>query len=181
MALLKGRRRLSPSPAAVAASLMPRVWLDSVAVDVDFEVSRLLPAVSNRLDAPPQPGHSRGNSSPARAMSFGQAIRDVSCERGLSSASQPPPTCSPTPLALARAGPTQLAALCGGSTSRTMSVIRAFESVEIPLFSQASMSDVVHSDAQAASNRHKKSSSPQKGDGRMLERGGRSSSESSRT
>jgi len=80
-----------------------------------------------------------------------------------------------------RAGPTQLAALCGGSTSRTMSVIRAFESVEIPLFSPANMADVVHSDAQAASNRQKKSSLPQKGDGRMLERGGRSSSESSRT
>ena len=31
-----------------------------------------------------QPGHSSGNSSPTRAVSFAQAIREVSCERGLS-------------------------------------------------------------------------------------------------
>jgi hypothetical protein len=32
--------------------------------------------------SPPQLGHSSGNSSPARAMSFAQAIREVSCEPG---------------------------------------------------------------------------------------------------
>jgi hypothetical protein len=32
--------------------------------------------------SPPQLGHSSGNSSPTRAMSFAQAIREVSCERG---------------------------------------------------------------------------------------------------
>ena len=31
---------------------------------------------------PPQLGHWSGNSAPTRAMSFAQAIRDVSCERG---------------------------------------------------------------------------------------------------
>ena len=33
--------------------------------------------------SPPQFGHSSGNFSPTQAMSFAQAIRDVSCERGL--------------------------------------------------------------------------------------------------
>ena len=32
--------------------------------------------------SPPQFGPSSGNSSPTRARSFAQAIRDVSCERG---------------------------------------------------------------------------------------------------
>ena len=32
--------------------------------------------------SPPHTGHSRGNSSPTRAMSLAQAIRDVSCEPG---------------------------------------------------------------------------------------------------
>ncbi len=32
--------------------------------------------------SPPQFGHPSGNSSPTRAMSFAQAIREVSCERG---------------------------------------------------------------------------------------------------
>jgi len=40
--------------------------------------------------SPPQFGHSSGNSSPNRAMSFAQAIRDVSCERGFCFASQQP-------------------------------------------------------------------------------------------
>ena len=31
--------------------------------------------------SPPHIGHSSGNSSPTRAISFAQAIRDVSCER----------------------------------------------------------------------------------------------------
>ena len=30
---------------------------------------------------PPHAGHSSGNSSPTRARSFAQAIREVSCER----------------------------------------------------------------------------------------------------
>jgi hypothetical protein len=33
--------------------------------------------------SPPHAGHSSGNSSPTRASSFAQAIRDVSCERVL--------------------------------------------------------------------------------------------------
>ena len=32
--------------------------------------------------SPPHAGHASGNSSPTRAISFAQAIRDVSCERG---------------------------------------------------------------------------------------------------
>jgi hypothetical protein len=32
--------------------------------------------------SPPHFGHSGGNSSPTRAMSFAQAIREVSCDRG---------------------------------------------------------------------------------------------------
>ena len=32
--------------------------------------------------SPPQLGHSRGNSSPTRFISFAHAIREVSCERG---------------------------------------------------------------------------------------------------
>jgi len=32
--------------------------------------------------SPPHPGHAKGNSSPTRAMSFAQAIREVSCDRG---------------------------------------------------------------------------------------------------
>jgi hypothetical protein len=32
--------------------------------------------------SPPQVGHASGNSSPTRAMSLAQAIREVSCERG---------------------------------------------------------------------------------------------------
>lgn len=127
------------------------------------------------LDGPPVPAVQRKHPVvtvpmlPRRRDETGEPVGEI--KRGeLDEAVGPGP---------GRADP--LAALGGGSTSRTKSVIRAFESVEIPLFSQASMSDVVHSDAHAASNRQKKSSSPQKGDGRMLERGGRSSSESSRT
>ena len=63
-----------------------------------FEVSRLLPAVSsgsvmNAISrmSPPQFGHSSGNSSPTRAMSFAQAIREVSCERGFAVVSQQTP------------------------------------------------------------------------------------------
>ena len=41
--------------------------------------------------SPPHPGHSSGNSSPTRAISFAQAIREVSCERGFWFASQHPP------------------------------------------------------------------------------------------
>ena len=37
----------------------------------------------NRM-SPPHAGHSSGNSSPTRAMSFAHAIREVSCDRGLS-------------------------------------------------------------------------------------------------
>ena len=33
-------------------------------------------------DVATTPGHSRGNSSPTRAISFAQAIREVSCDRG---------------------------------------------------------------------------------------------------
>jgi hypothetical protein len=58
-----------------------------------FEGSRLLPAavawmgpgsVMNAIGrmSPPQFGHASGNSSPTRARSFAQAIREVSCERG---------------------------------------------------------------------------------------------------
>ncbi len=43
----------------------------------------------NRM-SPPQFGHSSGNSSPTRAMSFAQAIREVSCERGFLFESQQP-------------------------------------------------------------------------------------------
>ena len=32
--------------------------------------------------SPPQVGHASGKSSPTRAMSLAQAIREVSCERG---------------------------------------------------------------------------------------------------
>jgi hypothetical protein len=32
--------------------------------------------------SPPHAGHSSGNSSPSRAMSFAQATREVSCDRG---------------------------------------------------------------------------------------------------
>ena len=32
--------------------------------------------------SPPHAGHASGNSSPTRAISFAQAIREVSCERG---------------------------------------------------------------------------------------------------
>jgi hypothetical protein len=32
--------------------------------------------------SPPHAGHSSGNSSPTRAISFAHAIREVSCERG---------------------------------------------------------------------------------------------------
>ena len=32
--------------------------------------------------SPPHAGHSSGNSSPTRAISLAQAIREVSCERG---------------------------------------------------------------------------------------------------
>ena len=43
----------------------PRLWCNAI--------SRM---------SPPHAGHSGGNSSPTRAMSFAHAIRDVSCERG---------------------------------------------------------------------------------------------------
>lgn len=38
--------------------------------------------------SPPQLGHASGNSSPTCAISFGQAMRDVSWERGFSLVSQ---------------------------------------------------------------------------------------------
>ena len=34
--------------------------------------------------SPPHAGHSSGNFSPTRAISFAPAIREVSCERGFS-------------------------------------------------------------------------------------------------
>jgi hypothetical protein len=34
--------------------------------------------------SPPHAGHAKGNSSPTRAISLAQAIREVSCERGFS-------------------------------------------------------------------------------------------------
>jgi hypothetical protein len=40
--------------------------------------------------SPPHAGHAKGNFSPTRAMSFAQAIRDVSWERGFCFASQQP-------------------------------------------------------------------------------------------
>ena len=43
----------------------PRLWCNAI--------SRM---------SPPHAGHSGGNSSPTRAMSFAHAIRDVSWERG---------------------------------------------------------------------------------------------------
>ncbi len=46
--------------------------------------------------SPPQVGHSSGNSSPTRAISFAQAIRDVSCERGFCFASQQPSVSRPS-------------------------------------------------------------------------------------
>jgi hypothetical protein len=46
--------------------------------------------------SPPLVGHASGNSSPNRAMSFAQAIRDASCE-GLAPAAQ---QSVPVPLAL---------------------------------------------------------------------------------
>ena len=41
--------------------------------------------------SPPQFEHSSGNSSPTRASSFAQAIREVSCERGFAVVSQQTP------------------------------------------------------------------------------------------
>jgi len=62
--------------------------------------------------SPPHPGHSSGNSSPTRAMSFAHAIREVSWEGGLSHESQQsavaspraacPPTACPSVAALRR-------------------------------------------------------------------------------
>jgi len=43
-----------------------------------------------RRMSPPHAGHLSGNSSPARAMSLAQAIREVSCERGCCFALQQP-------------------------------------------------------------------------------------------
>lgn len=37
-----------------------------------------------RRMSPPHPGHSSGNSSSIRVISFAQTIREVSCKRGLS-------------------------------------------------------------------------------------------------
>jgi hypothetical protein len=52
--------------------------------------------------SPPHPGHSSGNSSPTRAMSLAQAIREVSRERGWSHESQRSPlACSPAACPLA--------------------------------------------------------------------------------
>jgi hypothetical protein len=51
--------------------------------------------------SPPQFGHSSGHSSPARAISFAHAIREVSCEQGFAVAAQdasvayPSPPCPP--------------------------------------------------------------------------------------
>ena len=41
-----------------------------------------------RRMSPPHPGHSSGNSSPTRAMSFAHAIREVSWEGGASALRQ---------------------------------------------------------------------------------------------
>ncbi len=41
--------------------------------------------------SPPHAGHSSGNSSPTRAISLAQAIREVSWERGFWFASPQPP------------------------------------------------------------------------------------------
>ena len=61
-----------------------------------FEVSRLLPAVSSESDVATAPkGTQTGNSSPTRAMSFAQAIREVSWEGGLSHESQQSAAASP--------------------------------------------------------------------------------------
>jgi len=38
--------------------------------------------------SPPRAGHRSGNSSPTRDISFAQAIREVSCERGFAIVSQ---------------------------------------------------------------------------------------------
>ena len=48
--------------------------------------------------SPPHAGHSSGNFSPTRAISFAQAIRDVSCERGLSTQPQQPVAACPLPV-----------------------------------------------------------------------------------
>ena len=40
--------------------------------------------------SPPRAGHRSGNSSPTRDISFAQAIREVSCERGFAIVSQQP-------------------------------------------------------------------------------------------
>ena len=69
--------------------------------------------------SPPHPGHSSGNSSPTRAMSLAQAIREVSWVGGLSHEPQqspvasPPAACPPTacrPVAASRRLPTFLMA-----------------------------------------------------------------------
>ena len=61
-----------------------------------FEGSRLLPAVSSESDVATTPkGTQTGNSSPTRAMSFAQAIREVSWEGGLSHESQQSAAASP--------------------------------------------------------------------------------------
>ena len=59
----------------------PRLWCK--------EMSRM---------SPPHAGHSSGNFSPTRAISFAQAIRDVSCERGLSTQPQQPVAACPLPV-----------------------------------------------------------------------------------
>ncbi len=47
--------------------------------------------------SPPHPGHSSGNSSPTRAISFAQAILEASCERGFSRELQQPSAACPSP------------------------------------------------------------------------------------
>jgi hypothetical protein len=69
--------------------------------NLSLRVGRLLPAADAWIGpgsvmkemsrmSPPHAGHSRGNASPTRAISFAHAIRDVSWERGFWFASQQP-------------------------------------------------------------------------------------------
>ena len=55
-------------------------WLAELREDLSDGPSSVMNAM-NRM-SPPHPGHSSGNSSPTRAISFAHAARNVSCERG---------------------------------------------------------------------------------------------------
>ncbi len=80
----------------------PRLWCK--------EMSRM---------SPPQAGHSSGNSSPTRAISLAQAIREVSWERGFWFASPQPPVAWSSlacpPVAASRCFPTARAVTAGRS------------------------------------------------------------------